>query len=158
MQKKWRSIKSLCFVFFNWTLAWVLVPFLRFRNKRSWERFFSRYFPIGFLPIGLEDITQQPRLESCIGCSLCTWSCECVRQAPLNSYLLPKRLLLNEGRSQQDSELFTMEGLRCTESGSCQVQCPLGIPVHQASDRILNWRRMRGFRASEINTSKKLVR
>lgn len=145
MRKRWLRFKSQWFLFAHTFAAWARMPFTRRASKRSWERFFSRYFPLGFLPVGLEEYSQQPKLESCIGCSYCIWTCECLTKSESSTFNLPKRLVLNEGRSPQLSETFAMEGLGCLRVTGCSVQCPQGVPIHFAAERILNWRRMRGI-------------
>lgn len=70
-------------------------------------------------------------LASCIGCSLCTYSCSAVRQGTAPPGFEPKRVLLGIAKNEEDWSCLDADWAPCVACPTCTVVCPTGVQVHR---------------------------
>lgn len=136
--------KLVLAVLFIWHLLSRL--FLPFRKRRGLGEFLAQYAPDAITPMGEEERKQLPEFSRCLACSLCTFSCEAIKQGRAPSDFEPKFLLLGYGRSAHEAEYFFEEWLPCLECRECTVDCPTHVPVHAAGQLVIERRKRVAFR------------
>jgi heterodisulfide reductase subunit C len=123
-----------------------LARLMLWRRAKTRERLLSRYRPDGILPVADSERAVFPSFQKCVACSLCTFSCEGIKQGRAAPSFEPKYLLLAIGRSSLDSETFREEWFPCAECDVCTVECPNDVPIHGMVEEIRARRDRLGFR------------
>lgn len=133
-------------------LAWMFLIHLIKRVVFFWRktpglsRFLEVYAADAIFPISEKERAKFPSYEKCQICSLCTFTCEAVKQGSAPSSFEPKFILTGYGRSSHESEYFLEEWLPCLECQSCTIECPNDVPVHEMATQILERRNRLAFR------------
>lgn len=134
-------------------LAWTFLIHLIKRVIFFWRkapglsRFLEVYAADAIFPVGEGERAKFPSYEKCQICSLCTFSCEAVKQGKAPSSFEPKFIMTGYGRSSHEAEYFLEEWLPCAECNACTVECPNDVPVHAMVSQIIERRNRLGFRS-----------
>lgn len=116
---------------------------------RFWERrqvrqnLLERYRPDGLSAMRDTERAVFASFQKCVNCSLCTLSCEGIREGRGAPSFEPKFLLLAYGRGPRSGDVFRDDWIPCAACNACTVECPNDVPIHTVADTIRNQRSAR---------------